>query len=229
MSDFFREVDEELRREKMQDTWDRYGLWFIIAAVSIVAATAGFRGLSWYQDRQAKQAGQQFYDAVLEARESPAQAVNALGTLAEGGTGYAALAQLRLAGVQAEAGEIESAIAAFDALAADRSADDLLRDVARVRAGYLMIDRADLAAMQARLEDLAAEGQAFRHSAREVLGLTAYRNGDYSAAQEYFDALLADPGVPGEMRQRGQTIQAILIGRAPSDAATTAADGEASQ
>jgi hypothetical protein len=92
-----------------------------------------------------------------------------------------------------------------------------------------MIDRADLAAMQARLEDLAAEGQAFRHSAREVLGLTAYRNGDYSAAQEYFDALLADPGVPGEMRQRGQTIQAILIGRAPSDAATTAADGEASQ
>jgi hypothetical protein len=229
MSDFFREVDEELRREKMQDTWDRYGLWFIIVAVAIVAGTAGFRGLSWYQDRQAKQAGQQFYDAVLEARESPAEAMNALANLAQGGTGYAALAQLRLAGAQAEAGDIEAAIASFDALAADRGADDLLRDVARVRAGYLMIDRADLAAMQARLDGMAAEGQAFRHSAREVLGLTAYRNGDYSAAQEYFDALLADPGVPGEMRQRGQTMQALLVGRAPIDAASAAADGEATQ
>jgi hypothetical protein len=216
MSDFFREVDEEIRRDQMKQLWDRYGLWLIIASLVIVLGTAGYRGWQWYSERQAQQAGQVFYDAVLQARDNPAAAVAALQNLADGGTGYADLASLRLAGAQAENGDIDAALATFDALAGSRSADPLLRDIARIRAGYLMIDRADVSAMQARIEDLARDGQAFRHSAREILGLTAYRNGDYSQAAGYFDALMADPGLPADMRQRGETMRALLAGRVPA-------------
>ena len=234
MSDFFREVDEELRRDQMKQLWDRYGLWLIIAALAITLGTAGFRGWQWYSDRQAQQAGQVFYDAVLQARADPAAALAPLQNLASGRTGYADLARLRLGGAQAESGDIEAALATFEALAQDRSADQLIRDIARIRSGYLMIDRSDLAAMQASIEDLAGDGEAFRHSAREILGLTAYRNGDYARAAGYFETMMADPALPADLRRRGETLQALLAGRLPAGARTGAAhdndnDNEATQ
>ncbi|MEM8878077.1 MAG: tetratricopeptide repeat protein [Pseudomonadota bacterium] len=230
MSDFFREVDEELRRDQMKQLWDRYGLWLIIAALVITLGTAGFRGWQWYSERQAQQAGQVFYDAVLHAREDPAAALLPLQNLASGRTGYSDLARLRLGGAQAESGDIDAALATFETLAEDRGADELLRDIARIRAGYLMIDRSDLAAMQASIEDLARDGEPFRHSAREILGLTAFRTGEYSQAAGYFDTLMADPALPADLRRRGDTLQALLAGRLPaSSQSETAGDSEATQ
>ncbi|MGZ9092727.1 MAG: tetratricopeptide repeat protein, partial [Rhodoplanes sp.] len=44
MSDIFREVDEEVRREQLKRLWDRYGLLFIATAVLLVAAVGAWRG-----------------------------------------------------------------------------------------------------------------------------------------------------------------------------------------
>ena len=43
MSDVFKEVDEDLRREQLKSIWDRFGAYIIGAAVLIVVATAGYR------------------------------------------------------------------------------------------------------------------------------------------------------------------------------------------
>jgi hypothetical protein len=42
MSDIFREVDEDLRREQVRKLWDRFAPYVIGLAVLIVAATAGY-------------------------------------------------------------------------------------------------------------------------------------------------------------------------------------------
>ncbi len=44
MSDIFREVDEDLRREQFKRLWDRFGTYVIGLAVLIVVVTAGYRG-----------------------------------------------------------------------------------------------------------------------------------------------------------------------------------------
>jgi len=44
VSDIFREVDEEVRRDQFKKLWERYGIFFIALAVLFVAAVGGWRG-----------------------------------------------------------------------------------------------------------------------------------------------------------------------------------------
>ena len=44
MTDLFREVEEDLRREQFSKLWEKYGAWVIGLAVGIVVLTAAFVG-----------------------------------------------------------------------------------------------------------------------------------------------------------------------------------------
>ncbi len=75
MSDtqFIREIEEELRRDRLVKLWERYGHYAVGAAVLIVALTAGWRGWDWYQTREGIKAGSRF-EAALGLAESGKQA-----------------------------------------------------------------------------------------------------------------------------------------------------------
>ena len=64
MADIFHEVDEEVRRERLQRLWDRYSIFIIALSVLIVAGVGAWRGYQWWADKQATAAG--------EAGSSPA-------------------------------------------------------------------------------------------------------------------------------------------------------------
>ena len=44
MSDIFREVDEDIRRDQIKKLWDRFGPYVLGLALLIVLGTAGYRG-----------------------------------------------------------------------------------------------------------------------------------------------------------------------------------------
>src|SRR5688572_23023181 len=67
MSDVFKEVDEDLRREQLKSIWDRFGIYIIGAAVLIVVATGGYRLWEYWQDRKAEQEGDRFIEAMAAA------------------------------------------------------------------------------------------------------------------------------------------------------------------
>ena len=60
----FREVDEELRRDRMQNAWRRYGPYVIGAAVLIVLIVAANEGWSWWQNSNAARSSDQFFAAL---------------------------------------------------------------------------------------------------------------------------------------------------------------------
>ena len=213
MSDFFREVDEELRRDQLNKAWDRFGPYVIGAAILIVVATGGYRFWQWYQLRTAGAAGEAYYNAIRGGDDAPQDMIAALSKISEGGSGYEMLARLRLASAQAEAGDTQAAVDAFDAIAADNGVDALLQDVARIRAGYLLVDTANLAQMKARVEEMTTDSAPLRHSAREILGMTAYRTGEFTEAAKWFDAIMGDPATPQDLRNRIELMQSLLTSR----------------
>lgn len=224
MSDIFREVEEDIRREQAKALWNRYGVYVIAVAVLVVAVTAGWRGWQWYMARQAAEGGQQYYEAVQLARDGKhAEAEAAFAEIARSGTGFASLAKLRSAATLADAGNVAKAVAAFDAVANDARIEGRLRDVARVRAAYLLLGEGDLAGVNERVGRLAAEGNPWRHSAREILGLAAYQAGDLSAANARFEELMADTATPQDMRQRAQLMVALIASEGPPAAPPAAA------
>ena len=217
MSDIFREVDEEVRREQFQKLWDRYQNYIIVVAALIVLGVAGWRGYEWWETKKAMEAGGAFEEAiVLSEGGKHAESESAFAKVAAEGTpGYRNLARLRQAAELAQR-DPKAAIAAYDAIAADSSVGRVLQDLAALRAGALLIDQGAAAEAAKRLEPLAAADRPFRHSARELLALAAWRSGNAAEAKRWFDMITTDPQTPPATRSRVEMLMALLAAEGKS-------------
>jgi len=211
LADIFHEVDEEVRRERLQKLWDRYSIYIIGLAVLIVAAIGGWQANQWWEAKKAAAAGAQFETALsLSDGGKHAEADAAFGKIAaQAPAGYRILARLRAAAEIAQSKPAD-AVKAYDGLAADASLGSTLQDLAAVRAGMLLVDTASLADMQRRLDRVAEPGHAFRHNARELLALSAWHNHDFTAARRYIDMIAGDGETPPNTRARADVLSALI-------------------
>jgi hypothetical protein len=221
MTDIFHEVEDDLRREKAKRLWVRFGPYVILVAVLIVVAVGGWRGWEYWREQQAAAEGDRFVAALKLASENQHdEAIAALNDIATTGSGgYPVLASFRAASELAATKKTEEAIKAFDAIAAKPGTPALLQQMARLRAALLVVDTADLAQMKSRIGDLAETGNPWRHSARELLGLTAWRTGDLEAARGYFQSIADDPETPQSMQSRTQLMQDLIRAKIGAPAA----------
>jgi len=199
----FREIDEELRSDRMRSLWRRFGPYVIGAAVGVVLIVAFNEGWSWYHANNAAQSSDELYKAFdLADGGDLAGAQAQLDTLIANGSGsYPALAEFRKAGLLAKEDKTAEAVAAYDALANTQS-NQHLRELALVLAGTLLVDTGTLADVSSRVESVTVEGNPLRNAAREAMGLAQFKAGDYAAAQASFEAVLNDPMTQNATRTR---------------------------
>lgn len=209
---FLREVDEAVRHDQYKQLWDRYGVYALGVAVLVVAGVAGYKGWNYWQEKRAQDAGSQFSQALEESTDA-AKAHEILTGLAQSGPeGYRVLARFQLAAAEAKAGETDKAVIDYDALAVDPSVDPILQGHATLQAAALRLDKADYAEMERRLKPLIDSGSAWQFSARELLGLTAYRLNNMNEAERQFSALVGDQGTPPNLRERADMMLALIVG-----------------
>jgi hypothetical protein len=210
VADIFHEVDEEVRRDQLKKLWDRYSIYLIALAVLIVAGIAAWRGYEYWVAKKAAAAGAAFESAVSlseQGKHSEAEAAFAK-VVTEAPTGYRILARFRAA---AELAQVKSAdaVKAYDDLAADGTLGQTWQDLAALRAGMLLVDSAPLADMRRRLDPLAEPGRTFRHTARELLAVAAWRAGDAAALKRWSEAMTSDPETPAATRSRVEMLMAL--------------------
>jgi hypothetical protein len=212
--EFIREVDEEYRRDQLAQIWQRYNGIIVGVVVLVVVAVGGWRFWQHRQQTLAQEAAVRYEEALRFSSENKSQeAQGAFETVVkeDGGTGYALLARFRLA---AELGQqnAENGASAYDALAKDASVPALWKDLARLRAAWLRLDTAEPAALRQAMEPLAAPTNTWRHSARELLGLSGLKAGDMDYAGRWFDQIAADRETPATLRQRLAVYTALVAG-----------------
>ncbi len=211
--EFIREVDEEYRRDQVAQIWKRYSGVIIGAAALIVASVGGWRYWEHMQETRSQAAAVRYEDALnLSRQDKSKEAEGALEALAkEDASGYSLLARFRLA---AELGQqnAENGASAYDALANDANVGPIWKDLARLRAAWLRLDTADPAQVRPVLEPMAAPGNTWRHSARELLGLSGLKAGDMDYAGRWFDQIAADRETPPALRQRLAVYTALVAG-----------------
>ena len=215
MSDIFHEVDEEVRRERLKQLWERHSNLIVAAVLLIVLGVGGWRGYEWWETKKAAESGAAFEAAVaLSEAEKPAEAQAAFAKIAgEGSSGYRTLARFRAA-AELSKSDAAAAVQAYDVLAADTSLGRALQDLAAVRAGFILVDTAPLADLTARLEPLTSADRPFRHTARELLALGAWRANDAAAAKRWFDLIASDLETPAGTRQRIDVLMTLAGARA---------------
>lgn len=213
-----REVDEELRRDRMRKLWRQSAPFIFGAAAAVILLVAGYEGWNWWTDSNSARSSDQFYAAAQAADGSDlAAAEKALDdVIAQGSGAYPALAQFRDASLLAQQGKIDEAVAAYDSLATTQSSTHL-RELALVMGANLLIDKGDVPAVEQRVGGSIVPESPMRNAAREVLGLTQYKAGQLDAAMTTFQAIIDDPLASRDLQSRVQIyIQQLLAeGAAP--------------
>jgi hypothetical protein len=211
VSELFDEVDEDVRRDQLKKLWDAYSIYIVAGALLIIASVGGWRGYQYLEAKKAAEAGSAFDKAVeLSEQNKHSEAEAAFSELAaKAPAGYRMLARLRVA-AEVASRDPKAAAKMYDDIAADRSVGAEAQDLAKVRAAGLLLDTSSYPDMLARLEPSAAPQATFRHTARELLALSAFRAGDTTAARKWLDLIANDGETPPSMRSRAEALQALL-------------------
>ncbi len=211
MTELFDEVDEEVRRDQLKRLWDQYSIYIVAGALLIVASVGGWRGYQYLEAKKAAEAGSAFGAAVdLAEQNKHAEAEAAFNNLAATApSGYRMLARLRAA-AEVATRDPQAGAKLYDDISADRSVGAVEQDLARIRAAGLLLETASYPGMLQRLETSTRPEATFRHTARELLALSAWRANDTAAARQWLDLIANDGETPSGLRSRAEALQALL-------------------
>ena len=211
MADIFREVNEELKRDRASELARKYGPYLIGFAVAIVLGTLGYNlWRDWDLERRSERSDQ--FNAALElATDGQSDAaVAALAELGEPDGGYGTLAAFERARLLAEDGRLDEALAGWEALAASDAAGPALQGVARLFFAMHQIDEGDPAELRVMLEPLLVAGNGFRPLAMELNAVLMLREGDRDEARRIYTEIADDLTAPPGLRARAAQVLASL-------------------
>jgi hypothetical protein len=224
---FYREVDEELRRDQMKTYWERYGKLAIAGVVLFLAALAG--AIWWNNHRQvvAGERGEQLtaaFDDVADGRKTDARAK--LDALAgSSAPGYKAAALLTKADLAIEGGDLKGAAASFKQIADDGGIAQPYRDAALVRMTAIELDTLPPQAVVDRLKGLAVAGNPWFGSAGEMVAISYLRMNRPREAGAVFAAMAKDRKLPDTLRSRATQMAGSLGVDAVQEAADANQEG----
>jgi hypothetical protein len=210
VSDIFREIDEELRRDNLMKLWSRYGR-YIIAAVVVALLAAGAVVVWRNHELTQRQAQSARYAAAaaLVGQGKDAEAAQVFGEIGRDGGGYAVLARLEEAGLLARTGKRKQADAIYAAIA-DSDVDPAFRDLARLLPAMQAMPDVAAKTTIARLAPLTGAGNPWRPTAIELTALAHLKAGDRKDALAIYKSLADDPATPPGLRARAAEMAAAL-------------------
>lgn len=187
-----KEVDDDVRAEKLQQWWTQFGNWIIGGAVAVVLVTVGYELWSSYR----QQANETATSALLQAETLHSQgdvdeAVAALDAV-KGNNGVALIAKIRQADLLESQGQHDEAMELYKQVMASAQTHPQLAELAALHAGQW---------------DGVNESSPFYGHAQEQKILALYREGQKEEAETRVNKLLLNPSLPISQQNRLQMIK----------------------
>ena len=210
----FQEIDDDLRQDQASQLWANFGKYIVGAAVALIISVASFQGWKSYDLKQRQAAGEAFASAQkLVLNQNPDEALKAFTEISALGGGYSLLAKFRSAALMSKNGDLRGAINNYSQLANDQKSSPYYRNMATIIGAFTELDsKDDDATLIDQATFLNDAKSLWRHSAREVLGLSAMKNGDKSKAATFFKAIAEDATAPREIKDRASEMLIIVSG-----------------
>jgi len=209
---FVREVDENIRRDRLRDFFKEHGGLIAAAVILFLAASGGF---IWYQQHKQHRAeghveelAQIYKDIGLgNTTKAPAQ----LNDLAQSSSeGVRATAMFTRAALAIQQSDTKLAVATYKKIADDSSFPQPYRDAALIRQTALEFDQLQPQQVIARLEPLTKPGEPWFGSAGEMTALAMIKQGKTKQAGQLFASIAKDKSVPDTVRDRSIQIAGSL-------------------
>ena len=211
MSDIFREIDEELRRDNFRKLWSRYGRYVIAASILLVVIAGAIVAWRDHQLSERRAQSTRYASALALARgDKEADAVKIFDAIAQEGDGYAVLASFEEAAELAKSGDRKAAIAIYDRIAATSTLDPSFRELAVLLSVMQSMPDSDPQSTIERLAPLTAGGSSWRPTALELTAIARFSSGDRSGALDLYKTLADDLTAPSGLRARAAEMATAL-------------------
>ncbi|HSZ10687.1 MAG TPA: tetratricopeptide repeat protein [Rhizomicrobium sp.] len=217
MADIFREVEEDVRRERYAQLWKKYGDYAVAVAAIVVIGVAGFELWQRYEARERTKASDQFIEATVAA--DPSQAAELFARLATTAPdGYAQLSKMDEAGALLASGQRDHALAIYKNIAGDSASP--FSEVARIREGWALADTDTAEELTTLLAPLTDPANPWHSMANEILAYAHYREGDTARALTTFQVLAKDTNAPAGIRARANAMATFIAAGGAKDVGT---------
>jgi hypothetical protein len=209
--DFFNEVEEELRADRVRVLIRKYLPVAVAVIVVLIVAVAGVLGWKSWREHAASKASLAYQHAVESLLKGDKKAAEAgfVESTKAGSAVYKTLGLMQQGGMRLDENKTADAVKLFDE-AAKAAPGDILGDQARLAAVYALMDTAPLAEIEKRLEPLLKEKRPYRAYAREALGMAKLQAGQAKDARAEFATLILLSDAPDDMRQRAQVATQMI-------------------
>jgi len=210
VSDIFREVEEDVRRERLEKWWKKYGDYVIAGVSVVVIGVAGYKLWQHYTEQQRLKASSEYQSAIQLGQSGQyAVAEQAFARIAKHApSGYVAVAELARADSLVASGKTAEGIALYMKIAGNNEGG--LGDVARVRAAWTEADSLSAEELRTLLAPVNTPDSSWRYMAREILAYRDYRDGRLQQAQDAFASLAATADAPAGVRQRAKAMATFI-------------------
>ena len=211
MSDFFNEVEEDLRADQVRTLTRKYTPHAIATVLVIVVAVGAWWGYSVWRDKAQAHASEA-YDRGLKAMQNGDRG-GASTAFAEAGKAgspaYKALALMEQGAIDIDQDHMDAALKDFDD-AAKASNSPIIQDAARLKAAFLVMDKASYVDIEKRLKPLTEKGRPFIPTAKEALAFAKLMNGDPKGARSDFQSLTLMLDAPQDISERAKAAVKLI-------------------
>lgn len=202
MSDFFRELEEDIREERIVNLWHKYGNYLIGLAIIIVVGTAAY--VLWQHMKTKAQIRNHlsFSQAIKLVNQGKKEdALKAFHELAKEGGGYGKLAQLY------EASLLANPEALYAQISKENSADPALSKLPKILNASRVLDKSESIAS---IEPLTAPNNAWAPLSLELLALENVKKGNTIEAAKLYIRVLKEASVTHDEKLRASMMLSQL-------------------
>jgi hypothetical protein len=217
---FIQEVESDLRQEKFEHLWKKYGKSVTIGFAVIIGLSAAFNLWQHHQAKQRDIISQQFVNAqTLMFNKNIGDALAAMEGISKSShRSYSALAKFNMASIlRQETGhkDLNRAEEIYKDLM-NSSTEQMFRELATVLYVSLRLDRIkdddqdEFKKLEKLMEPCIDGASPYRHLALELKGMIELRQKNHTKATETFVAIAQDEKCPKDLRLRAQVMTQSL-------------------
>lgn len=209
---FIREIDEELKNEKLKKIWDKYGLFIILFVVVVISATVSFETFrSWNEKRNQEFSDTYAYALNLQNQGRYAEAMETLEKLQKSKKAvYSNIAEIQMANILMEQNKVEEAIAILENVVATKDFNPQMKQIAIIKLASYKLDYAPSQEIQDMLAPLVSENGVWTNIAKELLAMLAVRENDFERAKSLYQEISVAGNTPDSLKARAQDMLNVI-------------------
>ena len=201
MSDIIRQIDEDLRREKLSKIWNKYGLYAVSTIIVIVFTVIGYQ----LNVSISKSKNEILVETFIKATNDNnfIEQIPLYEEIISSNNEYlSGLAALRTSNLQVQNGNIEEGYSTLEKIAENIEYDVVIRDLATYLLFMAKMEDPDDLASNLNLTNERIESSPFKYSFLEIIAVRKLILGDYAEAKKDFEDLISNLDLPIEIRNR---------------------------